>query len=357
LAIAALRDRDAIVTKEGLIFRVFGYTHLHNSYICDVEYAPAAIFESNNPKAFRNQGQSVFYKFYDDEGWKFLEKNFPQYMVMHEMLQKRVVGVDGSAISEVRKPEEGLKKLIQTEPKDSLVAAAHKVSEFAANQSGLPVESFGVFGSLLHGFHNPRFSDIDLIIYGNDNAQRMRKTLQELYESESSPLRNEFETDEAIRGKAWRFQNYDPTDYLWHQRRKSIYSLYRNKESERTIKTEFEPVKNWREIHNEYDPSARILQRGWIKILARITNDSEGPFIPSIYQVEPLEILEGERQAQEVKRIISYIEEFRMQASKDDTVYAEGNLEEVTNNENSFFQIALTYCPRYYEQVLKTVSI
>jgi hypothetical protein len=47
------------------------------------------------------------------------------------------------------------------------------------------------------------------------------------------------------------------------------------------------------------------------------------------------------------------MEEFRMQARKNETVYVEGNLEEVITQKRSFYQIALTYCPRYYEQVLK----
>jgi len=50
------------------------------------------------------------------------------------------------------------------------------------------------------------------------------------------------------------------------------------------------------------------------------------------------------------------MEEFRMQACEDEKVYVEGNLEEVTTPKGSLYQITLTYCPRYYEQVLKVVS-
>jgi hypothetical protein len=48
------------------------------------------------------------------------------------------------------------------------------------------------------------------------------------------------------------------------------------------------------------------------------------------------------------------MEEFRMQVFTDETIYVEGNLEQVIGNDSNFFQIVLTYCPRYYEQVLKT---
>jgi hypothetical protein len=49
------------------------------------------------------------------------------------------------------------------------------------------------------------------------------------------------------------------------------------------------------------------------------------------------------------------MEEFRLQAQKDEVVIVEGNLEEVVSPKESFHQVTLTYCPRYYEQVLKVL--
>jgi predicted nucleotidyltransferase len=92
-------------------------------------------------------------------------------------------------------------------------------------------------------------------------------------------------------------------------------------------------------------------------MVARVTDDSDSPFIPSTYGVEPLEVLEGSREALEAERIVSYLEEYRMQVRRDEIVYVEGNLEEVRASNQTFHQIALTYCPRYYEQVLKTNDI
>jgi len=350
-----LRDRDAIVTGEGLIFRVFGYLHPPAAYFCDIEYAPATIFKSKNPKAFRNQGPNVFYKFYEDEGWKFIRNKFPRYMIDHNMLQKKVIGVDHNFIQETRKPEEKLKRLVQTEHKDSLQSSMQNVLNIIASQSGLSAKSFGVFGSMLHGFHNPAYSDIDLVVYGKENINKLRLMLQESYEADSSSLHNEFETEESIKGKVWRFQNFTATEFLKHQQRKTIYALF-DSPTERIIKTEFEPVKNWEEMRNEYNPTQRIVQRGWVKMLASVKDDSDAPYIPSIYGIEPLKILEGQRKASEAVRIVSYMEEFRLQVFNDETVYVEGNLEEVTSETGSFFQVVLTYCPRYYEQVLKATQ-
>jgi len=356
LASLNLRDRDAILTREGLIFRVFGYSHPPNAYICDAEYAAASIFTSTDPRAPRTSGNQLFYKFYNDEGLKLVFNQFPKYTVFHEMLGQKVVGVNQADVAKARKPEERLQALIRAGPQDGLEDAMQRVLNKALQNSGLSAKSFGVFGSMLHGFHHPRFSDIDLVVYGRRENGVMRETLKALYADGASGFRNEFGTDEAMRGKRWRFKNFSVKEFVWHQKRKQIYGLFDDAESRRTIKAEFEPVKAWSEIASEYDPETRILQKGWVKIAARIVDDADSPFIPSVYVIEPLEVLSGAREALEAMRVFSYMEEFRLQAQKDEKVIVEGNLEEVVSPKGSFHQVTLTYCPRYYEQVLKVAS-
>lgn len=353
MANLTLRDRDAIVSNEGLIFRVFGYTHPPEAFICDLEYAPESIFRSENPKALRGGNEHKFYKFYEDEAWRFLREEYPQHLIFYKMLQRQTVGVARSNIKEVRKPSEKLKAFFETKLNDGLVAAAQTILKTVTQLSSLNFEDFGVFGSMLHGIYHPKLSDIDLIVYGRRKAAELVETLQELYQNRTSPFRNEFRTDEPIRGKRWRFQNLSPQEYLWHQQRKKIYAVYDDEKTGRTIKTEFEPVKSWVEIENEYNPDTRILQKGWIRMSARITEDQDAPFIPSIYTIEPVEVFEGPSEALEATQIVSYLEEFRMQAKKGETVHVEGNLEQITSPKDSFLQITLTYCSRYYEQILK----
>jgi predicted nucleotidyltransferase len=90
-----------------------------------------------------------------------------------------------------------------------------------------------------------------------------------------------------------------------------------------------------------------------VKLRARVIDDEDAPFIPSIYTIKPIEVLSGPKEAAEAVRIFSYMEEFRLQAQQDEIVYVEGNLEEVASPNCGFHQVTLTYCPRYYEQVLK----
>ena len=350
-----LRDRDAIETAEGLIFRVFGYSHPPSAYICDAEYASAEIFESKDPRAPRTGKDKLYYKFYNDEGMKLVVKKYPQYQVFHEMLGLNLVAVKDNFIVEARKPELRLQTLLEAEPTDALLAAMERVLMISLNNSGLRTEDFGVFGSMLHGFHHPKYSDIDLIVYRKRENATMRKTLQNLYAEKASGFHNEFESDHAMAGKDWRFKNLTVEDFLWHQRRKQIYGLYDDRATGRNIKTEFEPVKAWSEIKSEYNPKTRIGQKGWVRLKARVTADDEAPFIPSIYGIEPLEVLDGAKEAIQANRVFSFMEEFRQQAQIDEEIVVEGNLEEVVSPSERFLQVTLTYCPRYYEQVLKVL--
>ena len=350
-----LRDRDAIETSEGLIFRVFGYSHPPSTYICDAEYASSNIFQSKDPRAPREGKNKLYYKFYNDEGMKLVAKRYPQYLVFHEMLGINLVGVKEGAIVEARKPEQRLQELLDAGPTDELLSAMERVLDISLKNSGLTTQNFGVFGSMLHGFHHPKFSDIDLIVFGKKENAKMRKTFQTLYSDKNSGLHNEFESEQAMAGKDWQFKNFTVQDFVWHQRRKQIYGLYDDKASGQTIKAEFEPVKAWSEIQSEYDPRTCITRRGWVKLKARITGDDEAPFIPSIYNIEPLEVISGPKEALEAKRIFSFMEEFRQQAQNNEEVIVEGNLEEITSPTEISYQVTLTYCPRYYEQVLKVL--
>lgn len=349
-----LRDRDSIVTNEGIIFRVYGYIHPSVAYVCDPEYAPPTVFRSTNPRARRGKSEIAYYKFFADEGLKLIQNKFPQYTIFFEPLQKCLVGVNKDDVIEVRKTDAGLRQIRARKPKDAMLKALQDLFMRVMSQSGLKEEDFGVFGSLLHGFYNPNFSDFDLVVYGKKNLNSLRETLEILYREDSS-LRNEFDHMKAVESKDWKFVNYSLEEYVWHQRRKMIYAYFNAKDAERVVKVEFEPVKDWKEICNEYNPFRRIFHVGWIKAVVEITDDKDAPFIPSIYQIEVKEILNGPK-VDEIRRIFSYMEEFRAQVRQGEQVFVEGNLEKVVNGNKVFHQITLSHGHRYYEQTLKVIK-
>lgn len=349
-----LRDRDSIITEDGFIFRVYGYIHPENEYICDPEYAKPEVFKSSNPRACRGKNELCYCKFFADEGMKLILDNYSKYSVFFWPLQKCVVGVNKKDIAETRKPDQRLQQLLTKKPDNALLKAMKELLEMVSSKAGLSETDFGVFGSLLHGFYHPDFSDLDFTVYGAENMKRLRDGLERLYK-EDNGLRNEFDSMEAVSTKDWKFVNYSLNEYVWHQKRKMIYAYFDSQDANRVVKAEFEPVKDYKEINNEYSPFIRTWHEGWIKAEVEITDDNDAPFIPSIYKIKVKQILEGP-QVDNIQRIFSYMEEFRMQAKTGETVLVEGNLERVVNGTDVFHQIVLSYGPRYYEQTLKVIK-
>jgi len=346
-----LRDRDAIEAPEGIVFRVYGYDHPPTAYICDVEYAREDVYRSSEARAIREGPRGRYYKFYEDEGLRFVKQRFPQYTLTHRALKRQVVAVR-RGVGEERRADVRLSQLL-SQVGDPLVDALRELLGLVEEQSWLKPSNFGVFGSLQHGFHHPSYSDLDLVIYGRRELEELRDLLRDAYR-DGTRLRNEFEGDVAV-GR-WRFKHYSVKEYLLHQRRKLIYGLFKPSGLPRWVKVEFEPVRSWTEVVNEYELYDEVEDYGLVALKARVVDDSSGGFMPSIYLVEVEEVVEGPREALEAQRVVSYVEEFRLQAFKDEHVFVRGWLERLRGR-REVVQVTLTRREKYYEQVVKTMSI
>ncbi|MCD6165047.1 MAG: nucleotidyltransferase domain-containing protein [Candidatus Odinarchaeota archaeon] len=348
-----VRDRDAPVTREGIIFRVYGYDHPPNSCVCDVEYAPETIYRTDDPRAIRTGKKIKYYKFYFDGGLKFVKDYFPQYQVFYAPLRRKLVGLSEEQILELRRPDEKLAVLFNSDRDDPLLRTMRRILNEIFEISKLRISDFGVFGSILHDFYNPQYSDIDLVIYGRREVQELVETLSSLYKNKNSRLRNEFEAwDPSMPPFHWNFKNYSKAEYGWYQKRKKIYAVYSSPYLGRTVKVEFEPIRKWNEIINEYTELKEIKVVGWIKAIVRIVDDVNSYFMPSIYPIEVLET-NSEFMDKNITRIVSFVEEFRMQLKKDEIGIVEGRLEKVVRKKDEFYQITLTYGENYFNQVLK----
>ncbi|MCS7139179.1 MAG: hypothetical protein N3F04_01900 [Candidatus Nezhaarchaeota archaeon] len=346
-----LRDRDAPVTIEGIILRVYGYDHPPGCYICDVEYAPELIYRSQVPKAQRN-GKVRYYKFYEDEGLKFVLTKYPQYTIYSPILNTRIVAIREDQAMEIRRPHNGLLRLLNRG--DAMSKASLELLDLILSCSKLNLSSFGVFGSLLHDFYRIDLSDLDLTIYGMSELKELRETLKDLYGSCS--LLNEFDVIKESNISRWRFRGYAVKEYIWHQRRKEVYGILQSVNLGRKVKFEFEPVLEWSEISNEYEHLLEVHNLGFVEAIVRITDDRYAPYMPSKYGIEVLDLLKAPVKAEPI-RIVSYVEEFRMQLFKDEVGFVAGWLEEVQTSKGSFQQIVLTRRERYYDQVLKLKDI
>ncbi|MBC8223742.1 hypothetical protein H8E65_04075 [Candidatus Bathyarchaeota archaeon] len=347
------RDRDAPVTLNGLIFRTYGYDHPRDSCFCDLEYAPETLYTTREPRALRDGLPTKHYKFYFDGGLKFALNQEPPFKLHHAALSRDMVGVREGEISRVVRPDERLAELMKMDG-DALQRTCVEIIDLITESSSLKASDFGVFGSLAHSFHNPLFSDVDLVIYGMEELRELRATLTELYKGDS--LRNEFDGWTPLDPPAhWNFKHLSKEDYGRHQRCKKIYAVHDAELLGREVKIEFEPVRRWDEITNEYDDTLSIRELGRVEAEGEVISGDEGGFMPSIYPVR-LEEIEGNIDPGEIIRVVSYVEEFRLQVETGERIVVRGNLEEVETRNGSFHQIALSYGREYFDQVLKPID-
>ena len=347
------RDRDAPVTPAGLIFRTYGYDHPPDSCFCDLEYASESIYTTKDPKAIRTGLSTNFYKFYLDGGLNFARKREPPNVLFHEPMGLEMVGVKAEQLSGVMRPDERLKELLEEE-NDPLVETARDVLDLVLERSSLRLRDFGVFGSLAHGFYHPQYSDIDLIIYGVEQLKELRSTLVALYGEGS--MMNEFDTwTPEDPPQHWNFTDYEKAEYGGYQKRKLIYARFSSPKLGRTVNVEFEPVRRWDEITNEYPITERIEQLGRVEAVGEVLSDDEGGFMPSVYPVELHEV-SCDIDPGSISRVVSYVKEYRLQLLAGETALIKGNLERVVTVDGEFHQIALSYGPDYFGQVLKALK-
>jgi predicted nucleotidyltransferase len=346
------RDRDAPITNDGLIFRVYGYDHPSGSCFCDLEYAPSSLYSVETMKALREGPKGRFYKFYLDGGLKFASAQKPPYRMFHQPLQRMMVGVKLSQMSRVMRPEIRLVELLKMSG-DPLIEAMRGILGIVTDNSNLRTGDFGVFGSLAHGFHSVRYSDVDLIIYGKKKLVELSVTLQNLFDD--GIMENEFD-DWTLNDPPyhWNFTHYSKAEYGSYQRRKLIYARYLSKNLGRRVNVEFEPVRRLNEVKNEYSDIDEIVSLGRVEARGDVLNDEEGGFMPSIYPVQISEVT-ADVDRHSIRRVVSYVKEFRFQLKAGETALIRGNLERIVKKDEEFHQITLSYGPDYFDQILKAV--
>jgi len=348
------RDRDAPVAHNGLIFRTYGYDHPPDSCFCDLEYAPETLYHSSDPRAVRDGLPTKHNKFYFDGGLKYALNQDPPFKLRHEALSRDMVGIRAEELSRVVRPDEVLAELMKRDG-DPLQRTCVEVIDLITDSSNLEPSDFGIFGSLAHGFHNPLFSDVDLVVYGIEELRELRETLTEIFNKES--LKNEFDGWTPLDPPAhWNFEHLSKEDYGWHQKRKRIYAVHDADLLGREVKIEFEPVRRWDEIVNEYPETLSIRELGRVEAVGEVISGDAGGFMPSVYPIS-LEKIDGNIDPAEISRVVSYVEEFRLQVETGERIIVRGNLEEVETRNGSFHQITLSYGRDYFDQVLKLTSV
>jgi len=305
-------DGDSIVTRENFIFYAFGYEHPEDSVLSFLKYIPSK-FKPYFPLRFLEQSWRLRdielarpEKLYTAQNFqKFMEtfrRSFPQYVYFCPFRGKDVMGVPLRLVKRVYVPRECLQRLFERKRKDGLQKLALDLTSLLSTASGVPLEDFGVHGSLALNMHTEK-SDVDLVVYGSRNFRSLEGAVDKLVEE--GTLKYVF-TKRLDRVRKHRGRYKD---------KRFVYNAVR--------KTE--------EIGLKYG-DYRYFPVKPVTFSCEVVDDTEAMFRPAVYQIADYEPLDSDSRLGENEaptRVVSMIGYYRNVARRGDRVKVSGMLERV----------------------------
>jgi predicted nucleotidyltransferase len=309
-----LRDGDVILTKKGFIFYTFGYLHPADYAVGFLKYLPLdykELFDTkiNFLKWKWKIDDIVLVRptelYYGDILLSILRKHFPEFLFFSKVFNKEIVVVPKTEIKTVFVPKIGLSQLISKENPDMLEKEAISVIKLLSKTSEVPLNDFGIHGSILLGTHNEK-SDIDIAVYGSANFSRVKDSITTLV-SESPKveylLENKYDRLRKNRG-------------LYNSRR-FVINATRQKEE-------------FLEVYGDkiYVPLSTI------SFQARITDSTDAVFRPAHCKITDFVNLDSSSPQAIPDEIVSMIGQYRDLAGVGEHIRGKGLLEEVRDKRN-----------------------
>ncbi len=282
-----IRHKDFIETAERLIFAVLVDGTEQNRVLCFLRYLGT---------------EHGFRKVDTENANRVVAVDFPQYRFHSSQRDADVHGVPLEKILRHYHPVRKLEEIIRAGRRDPVQSKLVSTIELLQN-SGVPLDCVGVTGSLLIGAQTGD-SDIDLVIYGQENFQRARDIVRQSFRDHALDPLSEAQWKEAYRRRGC---SLSFAEYFWHERRKY------NKASLAGTKIDFSLVPDDSAhqggLHRKIESA---------EIIARVTDGRYGFDHPARYPVSHPEIRE----------ILSFTPTFAGQAFAGETVTARGMIEQ-----------------------------
>lgn len=330
----SFRDRDYLITPEGFIFTVIGNLHPTERVIAYLKYIPDVrgkwgLGPSRYRRALAHYNvPSVM------DSLHFLYEKAPQYVFASPVDRISLPAVPIDRIAAHLCPEKRLLEIQRAQSRDELESKALRFAEFISEEAGVPKESLGLTGSILARIHDPTFSDIDLVVYGFDNAVRVRALLHKLRISSSGPIRR---LAGASREK-WIGERLKSTPLM----RRDVIALFARKWNIGSFEeTEFSvhAVHTEIEIHKHYGDE-RYLPLGIVDATAKVAPSNESMFMPAVFEVESVD-LKGSHRISTVDRIVSYEGLYADVAVEGETVSCRGKVERSESSSGVYHRIVV----------------
>ncbi len=314
------RDRDFIQTREGFFFCVVGPFHPLDRVFSYLKYVPSNLgVWGRRGKRFKRVMRAYTIPSLL-ETFNFLEKDYPHYLFYSSIYNITMTAAPHKYIAKNYKPEEKLTRLLRARRLDPLQNKLKKLMCFLAEKSGVSPSSLGVTGSILLNIHRPEFSDIDLTVYGFKDSLAIKDALIQ------ASLNLTFQRLKGEALKTWclnKAQYYPLTvneAYKIHQR-KWNYGLFED------TSFSIHPVKLKQEVKEVY--GEKIFHPVTpITIIAIVQDNTDALFLPSVYQVQEVRIIDGPH-IQDIREVVSYEGFYADLAEVGESIMVRGKLERV----------------------------
>lgn len=314
------KDRDFVETKEGFFFCLIGYLHPPHRYMAYLKYTPAAVGKWSRGDAFFRRELPYYHVRNVLKTLSWLAEHHPQYVWFDPVRNLTFSFVPKEAVVKYYVPEDRLTEIV-ADPQDPLEKEVKALVELLTKEAGVPQEAFGITGSVLLKLHNPAFSDIDLLVYGKENARKMKKAVETLKGGPLQPLPED-------RQKQWRLEvaerfTLSPEDVAYLEARRWNYFRYQGRY------VSIHPIRRDEEITEEYGEH-RSRSVGVATIEATIANATEALFLPAIYRLTDVKIIEDK--AVPIQELHSFEGLFGQIADPGDRILARGEVEEANGS-------------------------
>lgn len=314
-----IRPRFFIKTRDNLFFAVTNYHHAPTHYIAFLRYVPCEDGE--------RELDGIKYKKLDSyEAYRYIKTHHPDYLFEWNVENKKMMGVLKEDVEEILSPIDKLDEIRNSTDESRLYCKIRLLSNIFHTEAGIPFENMGVTGSTLLNLQNDTTSDIDFIVFGQENHRKAVELYSRMKNDPKSPL-------EKISGDYWR-QVYEKRikddsmtldEFIWYESRKNNRGIIDG--------TLFDILftKNIDEIGKEDEIHFKPLEK--IKIKCKIIDDENSYASPAIYKVSDVDFLEGD--VVNIEKIVSFTHTYTGIVKNNEEVIASGVCEEVTKKDST----------------------
>ena len=302
-------------TAAGLIFTVKGVLHPPDRVVAYLRYVP-------DPCGERRRGRERYHRVYSvAEQQQALSARGLCYRTDDPALGVPVEAVPWEDVARIYDPRERLQRLRGDGPDDPLTSAALALAELLRDAAGVPPKALGLTGSLLFDLHGPA-SDIDLVVYGEQECRHVHAALTRLLSDPSAPVARPRGAELAAIHAVHRADTpLGAADFARLQAGKVNEGRFAG----RPYFVRF--VKLPAEVPERYgDP--RYVPAGRALVEARVVDARDALFTPCRYALGDLRRLEGDR-ADGLREVVSFRGRFADQARTGEWVRAYGAVERV----------------------------